>query len=226
MSSRARYPPPGMGGGRGGGGGMNMNTGPNHGFQPRNPTQQYVQRSPAPNNQAFQNPQPQQLLRRTQLPSPAHTVVNEVERAVHSEAIDSSSQDWKAQLKLPPSDTRYRTEGDFQSSVAAAAGPCTKFCHMACLATIEANAGSHETCSSMALLTVATNWMLLIIVCPLALLQKVLLLFSFVVFPLVLLGWSNSVVGAFFEIGYLGLSQHFMIGVQFKGYHSLPEIIS
>ncbi|XP_022870755.1 DEAD-box ATP-dependent RNA helicase 6-like [Olea europaea var. sylvestris] len=111
MSSRARYPPPGMGGGRGGGtGGMNMNTGPNYGFQPRNPTQQYVQRSPAPNNQAFQNPQPQQFIRRAQLPSPADTAGNEVDRAMHSEAIDSSSQDWKAQLKPPPSDNRYRTE--------------------------------------------------------------------------------------------------------------------
>ncbi|XP_022897627.1 DEAD-box ATP-dependent RNA helicase 6-like [Olea europaea var. sylvestris] len=88
MSSRARYPPPGMGGGRGGG--MNMNTGPNYGFQPRNPTQQYVQRNPAPNNQAFRNPQPQQLLPRTQLPAPADRVGNEVQRAMHSEAIDSS----------------------------------------------------------------------------------------------------------------------------------------
>ncbi|KAG8391806.1 hypothetical protein BUALT_Bualt01G0225200 [Buddleja alternifolia] len=154
MSSRARYPPPGMGGGRGGGG-MNPNVGPNPGFQPRNPTQQYVQRNPAPSNQnhqLFQNPQPQQWLRRTQL-LPADSTVDEVEKTVQSEAVDSrkdngitfqfarkecykqkafnflgeigmkygiglrygqfypsSSQDWKGRLKLPPADTRYRTE--------------------------------------------------------------------------------------------------------------------
>ncbi|KAK6142834.1 hypothetical protein DH2020_023182 [Rehmannia glutinosa] len=122
-----------MGGGRGG---MNPNTGPNPSFQPRNPSQQYVQRSPAQNNQnhqLFQNPQPQQWLRRAQLPS-TDSNVDEVEKTVQSEAIDSSLcngnweegnnelamylkftgklslQDWKARLKLPPQDTRYRTE--------------------------------------------------------------------------------------------------------------------
>ncbi|KAL6557202.1 Envelope glycoprotein gp160 [Orobanche minor] len=108
MSSRARYPPPGMGGGRGG---MNPNAGPNPNFQPRNPTQQYVQRGPVPNNQnhqLFQNPQQQQWLRRAQFPPTDST--EEVEKTIQSEAIDSSSQDWKTQLKLPPQDTRYRTE--------------------------------------------------------------------------------------------------------------------
>ncbi|KAK6142821.1 hypothetical protein DH2020_023169 [Rehmannia glutinosa] len=98
-----------MGGGRGG---MNPNTGPNPSFQPRNPSQQYVQRTPAQNNQnhqLFQNPQPQQWLRRAQLPS-TDSNVDEVEKTVQSEAIDSSLQDWKARLKLPPQDTRYRTE--------------------------------------------------------------------------------------------------------------------
>ncbi|KAI3444574.1 hypothetical protein Pfo_001239 [Paulownia fortunei] len=118
MSSRARFPPPGMGGGRGGGGGggggggMNPHAGLNPSFQPRNANQQYVQRSPAQNNQnhqLFQNPQPQQWLRRNQLP-PADSTVDEVEKTVQSEAIDSSSQDWKGRLKLPPPDTRYRTE--------------------------------------------------------------------------------------------------------------------
>ncbi|KAK4483461.1 hypothetical protein RD792_010650 [Penstemon davidsonii] len=113
MSSRARYPPPGMsGGGRGGGGGMNPNSGPNPNFQHRNPTQQYVQRNPAPSNQNYQmiqNHQPQQWLRRTQLP-PSDSTVDEVEKTVQSEAVDSSSQDWKANLKLPPTDTRYQTE--------------------------------------------------------------------------------------------------------------------
>lgn len=91
MTSRARYPPPGMGGGRGGGGGMKPNAGPNPIFQPRNPTAQYVQRSPAPgnqNHQLFQNPQQQQWLRRNQLPS-SDSTVDEVEKTVQSEAIDS-----------------------------------------------------------------------------------------------------------------------------------------
>ncbi|XP_047954454.1 DEAD-box ATP-dependent RNA helicase 8-like [Salvia hispanica] len=110
MSSRARYPPPGMGGGRGGYGGMNPNAGPNPNFQPRNPMHQYAQRSPAPSNQnqqLFQNQQ--QWLRRNQLP-PSDSAVDEVEKTVQSEAVDSSSQDWKANLKLPPRDNRYRTE--------------------------------------------------------------------------------------------------------------------
>ncbi|KAL6560324.1 Envelope glycoprotein gp160 [Orobanche gracilis] len=108
MSSRARYPPPGMGGGRGG---MKPNSGPNPNSQPRNPTQQYVQRGPVPNSrnhQLFQNPHQQQWLRRAQcLPTDS---TEEVEKTIQSEAIDSSSQDWKTQLKLPPQDTRYRTE--------------------------------------------------------------------------------------------------------------------
>ncbi|KAL0425974.1 UNVERIFIED_CONTAM: DEAD-box ATP-dependent RNA helicase 8 [Sesamum radiatum] len=102
-----------MGGGRGGGGaGMNPQGGPNPNFQPRNINQQYVQRSPAqnnPNHQLFQNSQPQQWLRRNQLPH-ADSTVDEVEKTVQSEAVESSSQDWKGQLKLPPADTRYRTE--------------------------------------------------------------------------------------------------------------------
>ncbi|KAG6432424.1 hypothetical protein SASPL_104000 [Salvia splendens] len=127
MSSRARYPPPGMGGGRGGsggggmnqygGGGMNQYGGANPNFQPRFYNQQYVQRSQTQNfqnnqsmqnpNQSMQNPQPQQWLRRT---PPADSSADEVEKTVQSEAIDSSSQDWKERLKLPPPDTRYRTE--------------------------------------------------------------------------------------------------------------------
>ncbi|XP_022897073.1 DEAD-box ATP-dependent RNA helicase 8-like [Olea europaea var. sylvestris] len=101
MSSRARYPPPGMGGG--------MNPNP---FQPRNPTQNYTTRGPTPNNmnhQTFHNPQQQQWLRRTQLP-PSDSTADEVEKTVQSEAVDSSPQDWKAGLKLPPADTRYKTE--------------------------------------------------------------------------------------------------------------------
>lgn len=101
MSSRARYPPPGMGGGRGGGGGgggMNPHAGPNPNFQPRYSNQQYVHRGPARNNQnheMFQNhqlqQQQQQWLRRTQLP-PGDSTVDEVEKTVQSEASDSRSR--------------------------------------------------------------------------------------------------------------------------------------
>ncbi|CAA2969094.1 DEAD-box ATP-dependent RNA helicase 8 [Olea europaea subsp. europaea] len=111
MYSRARHPPPGMGGGGGRGVGvMQPNSGTN--FQPRNPTQQYVQRSSVPNNQnhqTFQNSQPQQWLRRDQLPA-VDSSVDEVEKTVQSEAVDLGSQDWKAHLKMPPSDSRFKTE--------------------------------------------------------------------------------------------------------------------
>ncbi|KAK4344923.1 hypothetical protein RND71_035099 [Anisodus tanguticus] len=91
MNPSGRYPPPGIGGGGGGG---NMYPNPNPNFQPRNP-QQYVQRSPV-------NQHTQQWLRRNnQLAS---------DSTVQSEALHQSSQDWKARLKLPPADTRYRTE--------------------------------------------------------------------------------------------------------------------
>ncbi|XP_057497762.1 DEAD-box ATP-dependent RNA helicase 8-like [Actinidia eriantha] len=108
MNTRGRYPP-GIGGGGGRGGGVNSN--PN--FQPRNFQQQYVQRSPMQNHQQFQSQQQQQQqqqqwLRRNQLG--AELSVDEVEKTVQSEAVESSSQDWKAQLRIPPPDTRYRTE--------------------------------------------------------------------------------------------------------------------
>lgn len=86
MSSRARYPPPGMEGGRGSYGGINPNP-----FHPRNPTQNDMTRGPAPgnmNHQTFHNPQQQQWLRRTQFPPPDLTV-HEVEKVIQSEAVDS-----------------------------------------------------------------------------------------------------------------------------------------
>ncbi|MED6217093.1 Envelope glycoprotein gp160 [Stylosanthes scabra] len=125
-NNRARYPP-GIGLGRGNGG---FNTG----FQQRPPQQQYVQRHMVQQqqqhpqqyqhyqqNQQQQQPQQQQQLqqqqqqwlRRTQLGgggSNDNNVVEEVEKTVQSEAVDSSSQDWKARLKIPPADTRYKTE--------------------------------------------------------------------------------------------------------------------
>ncbi|KAI8027077.1 DEAD-box ATP-dependent RNA helicase 8 [Camellia lanceoleosa] len=113
-NTRGRYPP-GMGGGGGGRGGGGMHANPN--FQPRNFQQQYVQRSPMQNHLQYQNQQhhhhhqqqqQQQWLRRNQLG--AESSVVEVEKTVQSEAVDSSSQDWKARLKIPPPDTRYMTE--------------------------------------------------------------------------------------------------------------------
>ncbi|XP_022770405.1 DEAD-box ATP-dependent RNA helicase 8-like [Durio zibethinus] len=114
MNSRGRYPL-GIGVGRGGG----VNANPN--FQSRLPQQHYVQRNLVQNHHQFQHQQQQQhqhqqqqqqqWLRRNHLPGGNDTsVVDEVEKTVQSEAVDSSSQDWKARLKIPPPDTRYKTE--------------------------------------------------------------------------------------------------------------------
>ncbi|RVW16278.1 DEAD-box ATP-dependent RNA helicase 8 [Vitis vinifera] len=102
MNPRGRYPP-GIGNGRGG----NFHSNPN--FQNRNPNyqqQQYFQRPP------MQNQQQQQWLRR--IPIATDSPANEVEKTVQSEVVDSSSQDWKAQLRVPPPDTRYKTEVDYR----------------------------------------------------------------------------------------------------------------
>ncbi|CAH9096627.1 unnamed protein product [Cuscuta europaea] len=103
MHSRARYPPPGMSGGGRGGGALNPNPGPP--FQLRNP-HQYIQRSPLPNQQHFQN---QQWLRKNDQQM-ADSSVSEVEKTVQSESVNLGSEDWKAQLNLPAPDTRFRTE--------------------------------------------------------------------------------------------------------------------
>ncbi|GAA0158208.1 RNA helicase [Lithospermum erythrorhizon] len=114
MNSRARYPPPGMGGGGGRGSGIpNQNL--SGSYQQRNANNH--NNSQMPNNQNNNNnypnyypnqPPQQQWLRRNQLTS--ESLVDEVEKTVQSEAVDSSSQDWKDQLKIPPPDTRFRTE--------------------------------------------------------------------------------------------------------------------
>ncbi|XP_059318178.1 DEAD-box ATP-dependent RNA helicase 8 isoform X2 [Lycium ferocissimum] len=102
MNSRSRYPPPWMG---------------NPNFQQRNNNnnnqqkqQQYMERNSSVGHhqqeQHFQNQQQQQWMRRNQLDS----AIDEVEKTVQSETIDGSSQDWKASLKIPPLDSRYRTE--------------------------------------------------------------------------------------------------------------------
>ncbi|PKI39969.1 hypothetical protein CRG98_039632, partial [Punica granatum] len=114
LIDRARYPP-GIGAGRGGAG---MNAGP--AFQSRTPQMQYVQRNQLGQQQYQQNypqqPQPQHPQhqhhhwpRRPQIGG-AEASVDEVEKTVQSEAVDTSSQDWKERLKIPPPDTRYRTE--------------------------------------------------------------------------------------------------------------------
>ncbi|AES80120.2 putative RNA helicase [Medicago truncatula] len=138
-NNRGRYPP-GIGLGRGsgsgsGGGGGGLNSNPNNanaGFQQRphyqqQQQQQYVQRHMMQNQNQHQQhyqhhqqnqqqyqqqqQQQQQWLRRNQLGGGTDTnVVEEVEKTVQSETNDPSSQDWKARLKIPAADTRYRTE--------------------------------------------------------------------------------------------------------------------
>ncbi|KAK8974589.1 hypothetical protein V6N11_029295, partial [Hibiscus sabdariffa] len=57
------------------------------------------------------NANPSFQSRRNQLPgSNDSSVIDEVEKTVQSEDVDSSSQDWKARLKIPPPDTRYKSE--------------------------------------------------------------------------------------------------------------------
>ncbi|GAB2302006.1 Envelope glycoprotein gp160 [Dionaea muscipula] len=137
---RGRYPPGmgggrggggfGADGGGVGGGGVNANSN----FQDRSSQQrEYVIRRQQPQLQQLQQQQQQQHLmmqyQRTQQQQPnpqwqrrypsrvdprihsrAESGVDEVEKMIQSEAVDMSSLDWKAQLKLPPPDTRYRTE--------------------------------------------------------------------------------------------------------------------
>ncbi|KAK3034588.1 hypothetical protein RJ639_033834 [Escallonia herrerae] len=107
MNTRGRYPP-GIGNGRGG----NVHPNPSYHSQSRNPhhhqhpQQQYMQRPVQNQNQQSQQ---QQWLRR----NPSATTgssANDVEKTVQPESSDSSSQDWKAQLKIPQADTRYKTE--------------------------------------------------------------------------------------------------------------------
>ncbi|XP_031098119.1 DEAD-box ATP-dependent RNA helicase 8-like [Ipomoea triloba] len=122
MNSRGRYPP-GIGNGRGGGGsgygGGGFRSGHNSGGynQPRNPHYQYAQQNPPQPQQygqrTLQNQpqqQQQQWLRRNPSAAASESSSNEVLKTIQSEAIDSSSQDWKARLNIPAPDTRYRTE--------------------------------------------------------------------------------------------------------------------
>ncbi|XP_039137701.1 DEAD-box ATP-dependent RNA helicase 8 [Dioscorea cayenensis subsp. rotundata] len=113
MDPRGRFPP-GMGNGRGANQGQNPNfygrIAPQQHLQHQ---QQYVQKNPAQNQQyqslqQLQQQQQQQWLRRNQMGEDSGR--NEPAKSVQSDAIDASSQDWKAQLKIPPRDTRYKTE--------------------------------------------------------------------------------------------------------------------
>nr|GLL45178.1 DEAD-box ATP-dependent RNA helicase 8-like [Ipomoea trifida] len=85
--------------------------------QPRNPHYQYAQQNPPQPQQygqrTLQNQpqqQQQQWLRRNPSAAASESSSNEVLKTIQSEAIDSSSQDWKARLNIPAPDTRYRTE--------------------------------------------------------------------------------------------------------------------
>ncbi|CAN6861051.1 unnamed protein product [Brassica oleracea var. botrytis] len=116
-NNRGRYPP-GIGAGRGA-----INPNPNFQSRPgyqQQPPPQYVQRGgyPAQQNhqqqfqQATSHQQQQQWLRRPQISGGNSNgdAVAEVEKSVLSQAIDTNSEDWKARLKLPAPDTRFRTE--------------------------------------------------------------------------------------------------------------------
>ncbi|KAF8107103.1 hypothetical protein N665_0126s0021 [Sinapis alba] len=115
-----RYPP-GIGAGRGA-----INPNPNFqsrpgyqqqpppqyaqrgGYAQQNHQQQQFQQATSQQPHRYQQQQQQQWLRRPQISG--GNAVAEVEKTVLSEAIDTNSEDWKARLKLPAPDTRYRTE--------------------------------------------------------------------------------------------------------------------
>ncbi|XP_027081480.1 DEAD-box ATP-dependent RNA helicase 8-like [Coffea eugenioides] len=122
MNSRGRYPP-GIWNGRGGGGAGGFGTvNANPNFQNRNPTyyhhqqqqqqfqQNYGQRNLQNQQHHHHFQQQQQWMRRNPGGTPSDSSVNEVEKTVQPVTPDSGSQDWKARLKLPPPDTRYKTE--------------------------------------------------------------------------------------------------------------------
>ncbi|ONM05266.1 DEAD-box ATP-dependent RNA helicase 8 [Zea mays] len=117
---RARYPPGygssggggggggGSGGGRGGSGG-----GGNHNYYGRNTHPQHQHHYQQQQQHSHRNSShQQQWLRRDQGPAVAGPVSGNAvpKTAPQLDAVDSSSQDWKAQLNIPAPDTRYRTE--------------------------------------------------------------------------------------------------------------------
>ncbi|KAF7002586.1 hypothetical protein CFC21_018059 [Triticum aestivum] len=119
MDQRARYPP-GIGNGRGGN--------PNYHGRGPPPTQQHqhqqqqqaqghqqqhMERQSQRSQHHNQQLQHQQWLRRNQTASEAAAgaaKASEHHAPAAADDADLSPQDWKAQLKLPPPDTRYQTE--------------------------------------------------------------------------------------------------------------------
>ncbi|TYH89011.1 hypothetical protein ES332_D01G229000v1 [Gossypium tomentosum] len=95
MNNRGRYPSV-LGRSHG------ANTNPS--FQSRLEQPQYAQRNLVQNHHHFQQQQHHHHHLQTATTSTA------VEKTVQSEVVNSSSHDWKARLKMPPSDTRYKTE--------------------------------------------------------------------------------------------------------------------
>ncbi|XP_051218413.1 DEAD-box ATP-dependent RNA helicase 6 [Lolium perenne] len=119
MDQRARFPP-GIGNGRGGNPNFygrgpppmqqhHQQPPPQQQQQPQGHLQQYMQRHSQHHNQQLQH---QQWLGRNQVAGEAAGTsrASEQQSRPAADDVDLSSQDWKAQLKLPPPDTRYQTE--------------------------------------------------------------------------------------------------------------------
>ncbi|GAB4856880.1 Envelope glycoprotein gp160 [Ancistrocladus abbreviatus] len=100
-NSRPRYPP---GIGNGSGGGYFQPTPNFHNRNPHHNQSQYVQRN------VVQNQQQQWMRRNAAVSAGVDSNSNEVEKTIQLETVDSSSEDWKEKLKIPPPDTRYKTE--------------------------------------------------------------------------------------------------------------------
>ncbi|XP_057525431.1 DEAD-box ATP-dependent RNA helicase 6-like [Amaranthus tricolor] len=126
-NARPRYPP-GIGNGRG-----RHYTQQNPNFQSRPPynhqqhhNQPHYMQKNSPQQNQYHNQQQQQqqqwMMRRpanyyaaaattTSVVDSTQSTFNEVDETVQApQSADSSSQNWKASLKLPPQDTRYKTE--------------------------------------------------------------------------------------------------------------------
>ncbi|MQL85004.1 hypothetical protein Taro_017517 [Colocasia esculenta] len=88
--------------------------------------QSYPQRSAQPASQHYQQMQPhQQWLRTTSFAAaedggPSH---EEEEKALQAQMASLSLEDWKSQLKVPPPDTRYKTEARLAQCLERKKGP-------------------------------------------------------------------------------------------------------
>ncbi|KAK1684324.1 hypothetical protein QYE76_045172 [Lolium multiflorum] len=122
MDQRARFPP-GIGNGRGGNPNFygrgpppmqqhHQQQPPPQQQQPQGHLKQYMQRQSQHSQHHNQQLQHQQWLGRSQVAGEAAGTARASEQHAPPAAddVDLSSQDWKAQLKLPPPDTRYQTE--------------------------------------------------------------------------------------------------------------------